>query len=231
MHNAFLAKLWATLLPYLLMWEYNNFTKLLANTFTSSISKLIGDKLCSSDFKAWISPTESPSRIALQNPNSNAKDNALRAADASISSTLYAWGIFCEQETKTAPLLSRITTSIPDTLDAPKTAPSKFIFTNPAGGHHHLVPALLLVITWTFGTCKFSRYYANTSFARSTTWWSKTACKCNQVLFLWFHTIQAVYANNSSDFPSAISQDNSSMTSTNSTSDLKFHVPRSAHLL
>ena len=73
MHNAFLARLWATLLPFLLMWEYNNLTKLFASTFTSSNSKPVGDKLRSSDFKAWIKPRESPSRIALWNPNSNAK--------------------------------------------------------------------------------------------------------------------------------------------------------------
>ena len=156
----------------------SNLTKLLVNTFTSSISEPVGDKLRSSDFKAWISPRESLSRITLQNPNSNTKDNALWAASASISSALHAWGIFCEQEAKTAPLLSRITTPISDILDAPKIAPSKFIFTNPASGHLHLVPPLPLVITWTFETCKFSRYCVNTSFACSATWWSKTTYKC-----------------------------------------------------
>ena len=114
-------------------------------------------------------------------------------------------------------------------FDSPNTTPSKFIFTDLACGHLHLVPPLPFFITWTSGSCKFAWYYANTSFACSATWWSETACKFNQVLFLWFHTIQVVYANSSSDFPSAISQDNNSFTSINSTSDLKSHTSQSAH--
>ena len=54
-------------------------------------------------------------------------------------------------------------------FDSPNTAPSKFIFTDPTCGHLHLVPPLPLFITWTFGACKFARYYANTSFACSAT--------------------------------------------------------------
>ena len=114
-------------------------------------------------------------------------------------------------------------------FDSPNTSPSKFIFTDPTRGHLHLVPTLPLFITWMSGACKFARYCANTSFAYFATWWSETTCKFSWVLFLWFHTIQVVHANSSSDFPFAISQDNSSFTSINSTLYLKSHTPRSAH--
>ena len=111
MRNAFFARLWTTLLPFLLTWEYNNHSKLLATLFTLSTSKPVGDRLHSIDFKALIWSRESPSRVALWKPNSHANVTALRAASASTSSGLWAWWIFSEQEASTTPLLSQITTN------------------------------------------------------------------------------------------------------------------------
>ena len=134
---------------------------------------------------------------------------------------------FFEQEANTAPLLSRITTPIPILLDSLKIAPSKLIFTKPACGLLHLEPPLLLFVTCTSVICKLVLNYASICFACSTTWWSRTTCWFTWALFLWFYTIQAVYANKSSDFPSAISHDSSSLTSVNSILDLKHHSWRS----
>ena len=157
MHKACLARLWATLLPFLLAWEYNTLLNLVPYSFTSSTSRPHGNKFYSCAFNAWIKFKASPSRTIFWKPSSCAKDRAFIAAKAFVSPTLKGWLNFSTQEAKTAPSESHITIPTPDSLEASAFAPSKFNFTNPFGGAIHLFPPLPWLPTYTSEACKSIR--------------------------------------------------------------------------
>ena len=131
---AYLARLWATLLHSLLVWEYSNWLKLLEKILESSIQGPIEDRGLLGLIRALITTNESPSKTALLMAILATKDRAVAAARASTSQLLKAYGIFLEQEVITEPELSLITTPIPDLFSPEKTALSKLIFTMSSTG-------------------------------------------------------------------------------------------------
>lgn len=58
MRLPYLARLWATELSFLLVWEESNLSKFWESAFTSSINRPSGAKECTSNFKALINTSE-----------------------------------------------------------------------------------------------------------------------------------------------------------------------------
>ena len=138
---------------------------------------------------------ESPSNTALLTPTSDANDRAHTAAKASISKTPSTWCTTFEHEAIIRPLLSLITTPIPDFFSFGKSAPSKLILTAPDGGgfHLHLVGWVwvgdgprLTCLAW-YSTSQFLERWA--------IWWMASSSWLSRTRFRWFHMDQPLTAN------------------------------------
>ena len=119
-----LAKLWATLLPFLLIWEYDNSENKPENKETSFIKWAKGVNPLSLHLKAFATTFELPSTIVQSSPNSLPSSTTLHVAIATISTGWYAWSSCWTRDAITSPWQSRTTTPIPAVLSTFEIAPS-----------------------------------------------------------------------------------------------------------
>ena len=189
------AKAWATLLPWLLVWESEKVPKELAidlKSFTKWPTRECVTSLCD---KAFITPSASPSKLICCKPSSIANTVALLAANNSRVSTDDGRAIFSDSAAITSPNSFWITTPIPVSPSLANTAPSKFAFNSPVARGFHLAGDC-----FSFGPRPGNFYWNSVSItiAESKTLLTGTVCSLHLILFLRHQTDQATVANTSS---------------------------------